>query len=102
MDPQTVKYILDIITLLLGLYIVVKLTRSGIGGTVGIAFKFILGGIIVLGINHLLDTAYFAAALKAAGHTTDILQAPIVHRGINLVGFVLMTVGFQKLINTPK
>ncbi len=102
MDPQTVKYALDIVTLLLGVYIVMQLARSAIGGTVGTAFKFILAGIIVLGVNHLLDTAYFASALKVAGHTTDLLQAPIVHRAINLVGFVLMTVGFQKLINTPK
>lgn len=102
MSPQVLKYALDIVTLLLGVYIVVRLSRSGIGGTVGIAFKLILLGILVLGVNHLLDTAYFAAALKAAGHTTDYLQAPIVHRAINFIGFVLMTFGFQKLVSTPK
>ncbi len=102
MSPEYIKYALDIATLLLGVYIIVKLSHSGIGGTVGIAFKLILLGIIVLAINHLLDTAYFAAALKAAGHTSDYLQAPIVHRTINFVGFVLMTFGFQKLVSTPK
>ena len=101
-DPYLVKKSLDVITLLLGAYIVVQLVRSAIGGTVGTAFKFILGGIIILALNHLLDTIYFADALKAAGHTTDVFQAPIVHRAINLVGFIFMAFGFQKLINTPK
>lgn len=101
-DPQAVKYALDLITLLLGVYIIVQLMRSAIGGTVGTAFRYILVGILVLAVNHLLDTAYFSTALKAAGHATDLFQAAIVHRAINLVGFVLMTVGFQKLTNAPK
>lgn len=102
MTPLHVKYAVDVITLLLGLYIVIKLSRSGIGGTVGTAFKLILGGILVLALNHLLDTVYFADTLKAAGHVSDYLQAPLVHRGINFVGFVLMAIGFQQLIKTPK
>lgn len=102
MSPQTVKYVLDIVTLLLGVWIVVQLSRSAIGGVVGSAFKIILAGVLALAINHFLDTAYFAEALKKAGHTTDLLQAPIVHRGINLVGFLLMAAGFQKLTGAPK
>lgn len=102
MDPNLVKQAIDVVTVILGLFIGVQLTRSAIGGTVGTAFKLILLGIFVLAINHLLDTLYFAQALKAAGHTTDLLQAPIVHRAINLVGFLIMTIGFTKLAGTPK
>ncbi len=102
MTPQILKYSIDILTLLLGFYIVVKLSHSGIGGTVGTAFKLILVGILVLAFNHLLDTAYLAEAMKALGHTSNYLQAPIIHRTINLIGFVIMTIGFQQLIKAPK
>ncbi len=102
LTPLEVKYILDIVTLLLGIYVAVQLARSSIGGTVGIAFRLILAGILILGVNHLLDTAYFADALKSAGHISDLLQAAIVHRLINFIGFLLMTFGFMKLTKTPK
>ena len=94
------KYVLDGVTLLLGVYIAIQIVRSAIAGTIGTAFKLILAGIFILAINHLLDTAYLADMLKATGHTTDFLQASIVHRTINLVGFVVMTAGFRKLSKT--
>ena len=97
MTPLVLKYLLDIATLLLGVYIATQVIRSSIAGTIGTAFKLILGGIFILAINHLLDTAYLMETLKAAGHTADFMQAPIVHRSINLVGFIVMAIGFQKL-----
>ena len=71
MTPQILKYILDIVTLLLGLYVVVQIMRSSVAGTMGTAFKLVLLGILILAINHFLDTAYLAESLKASGHTAD-------------------------------
>ena len=100
--PQFVKYALDIMTLLLGFYTVFEVRRSAIGGAVGLAFRLVLAGIVILSVNHFLDTAYLANALKVANHTADYFQAPIVHRAINLIGFILMFLGFIKLTKVPK
>lgn len=102
MSPLIVKYILDSAVLVLGLWVMVRMVRSSLGGTVGSALWFILIGIFILAANHLADTAFFADALKAAGHTTDYLQSPIVHRAINLTAFVLMALGFGKLTSAPR
>ena len=102
MSPQVLKYIIDGATLLLGIYVMVQMMRSALGGAVGFAFRLILIGIFILAINHLADTVYFAGALKAAGHTTDYLQAPIVHRLINFIGFIFMAFGFMKLTRSQQ
>lgn len=63
----------------------------------GKAFIWVLAGFFVLAVNHFLDTVFLADYLKSAGHTADFWQGPIVHRVINLIGFILMTVGFLKI-----
>lgn len=52
-----------------------------------------LDGIFVLAINHLFDMAYLAHTLKAAG---DFSIAPVIHRIINFIGFMLTAIGFKK------
>lgn len=100
MTPQILKYILDITTLLIGVSIAIRVFQSPIPGKLGKAFRLILLGIFILAANHLADTAFIADLMKMDGHTTDYLQAPIIHRIINLIGFLVMASGFS-LTNTP-
>lgn len=97
MTPNQLKFGVDVLVLLLGLYSMYKLRQAAVGGVFGKAFSLILLGLFVLAINHFLDTVYLAGALKAAGNTTNFLQSTAVHRYINLIGFILMTLGFASL-----
>lgn len=94
MSPDNFKLTLDILTLVVGAVAMVLARRAAIGGAFGMGMNLILAGIFVLTVNHLLDTVFLANALKMAGHTKDNLQGPIVHRMINLLGFLLMLAGF--------
>ncbi len=102
MTPFQLKYGLDVMTLLIGIYVMLEVSRAALGGTVGTAFKLVLIGIFVLTINHFLDTVYLADTLKMMGHTQDFFQAPIVHRAINFVGFLFMAWGFSTLPKIKK
>lgn len=99
MSDQTLKYTLDVVTLLLGIWIMVKLFRSSVGGALGTSFRLIWVGIFVLAINHLVDTAYLSDALEVTGSTNALFTAPFVHRVINFVGFVVMGIGFKKFVD---
>lgn len=102
MTPLALKYSLDIITLLLGVYVIYIMRKSTLGGAIGTALQMVIAGIFILTINHFLDTAYLADGLKRLGHVNDYFQAPIVHRVINLVGFLFMAAGFSALTNKMK
>jgi len=86
---------LDVLTLLIAIYVLWQASKAALGGAVGTAFQFILAGVFVLTINHLLDTILFSTLLKT--ENINFLQEPVVHRAINLIGFILMAVGFSNL-----
>jgi len=96
--PRATEYMLDIMTLLLAIWIGIQLVRSNIRGQVGAALNIILAGILVLTVNHLMDTLIFSSLFSKPGFLMDA----IVHRSINLVGFILMAIGFWRLSATPK
>jgi hypothetical protein len=102
MTPLQFKYFLDLLTLFIGGYVVIQVSRAAIGGALGIAFRFILIGIAILAFNHFLDTVFLGTFLHDAGHMTDFLQASIVHRLINLVGFLFIAFGYTKLAASKK
>ena len=97
MNPDTVKLSLDIVVVLLGVYCIFSARKSTIGGVFGQAMTLILIGLLILTVNHILDTVWLANYLNNAGHAKDLLQGSIVHRYINLTGFILMAVGFGKI-----
>ncbi len=94
MTPANFKLAIDLLVIMIGLVAMVLAIKTAVGGLIGKGMSLIIAGIFVLAINHALDTLYLSAALTAAGHTKDLLQPTIVHRLINLVGFILMAFGF--------
>jgi hypothetical protein len=94
LTPDQLKLSVDVITIVVGIFAIYFAKKSAVGGTFGTGMNLILAGVFVLMINHLLDTVFLANFLKMQGHTTDAFQGPIVHRFINLFGFVLMAFGF--------
>ena len=94
--PQILKYVLDIIVLLFGVIILLEIRKAAFGGVVGAGMKLILIGMAVLAVNHFLDTAFLAATLTGMGHTKDFYQPAIIHRVINLSGFLLILLGYKE------
>lgn len=94
MTPANFKLAIDLLVILIGIVAMWFAIKAAVGGLFGRGMTFIIAGIFVLAVNHALDTLYLSKALTAAGHTKDLLQPTIVHRLINLVGFVLMVFGF--------
>lgn len=84
------RLIIDLIVLLLGFVGVGFVIRAKIAGRKAISMWILGVGILLLGVNHLMDTIFLAEWL---GPT----MGPLVHRANNLIGFVLMTVGFWSL-----
>ena len=64
---------------------------KGLGGVVGKAFNFILGGMILLGLAHISETITF----ELLSWEIDLVE--LTHRLIVLSGFVLLTMGFQQI-----
>lgn len=94
MNPEQFKLLVDVIVILIGVWSMISLRRAAVGGKFGAAMNLILAGIFVLTLNHFSDTIFVASFLKMTGHTNDYLQPAIVHRIINLAGFILMALGF--------
>ena len=89
-DPHTLTYILDIILVVsafLALYF-----RPKIGGQLAIGLRLIMVGVFILGLTHLTDTL-----LKDFVATIDATTRPLLHRGLNVAGFLLIFVGFFQM-----
>lgn len=89
-DPHTLTYVLDIILVLsafLALYF-----RPKIGGQLAIGLRLIMVGVLILGLTHLTDTL-----LKDFVATIDATTRPLLHRGLNVAGFLLIFVGFFQM-----
>jgi len=90
MDAHTLTYVLDIILVvsaLLALYF-----RPKIGGQLAVGLRLIMVGVFILGLTHLTDTLLkdFVAAI-------DATTRPLLHRGLNVAGFLLIFIGFFQM-----
>ena len=89
-DPHGLTYILDIllvISAVLALYF-----RPKIGGQLAIGLRLIMVGVFVLGLTHLTDTL-----LKDLVTSIDATTRPLLHRGLNVIGFVFIFLGFFRM-----
>ena len=89
-DPHGLTYILDIllvISAVLALYF-----RPKIGGQLAIGLRLIMVGVFVLGLTHLTDTL-----LKDLVSSIDATTRPLLHRGLNVIGFVFIFLGFFRM-----
>jgi high-affinity nickel permease len=89
-DPHSLTYILDIllvISAILALYF-----RPKIGGQLAVGLRLIMVGVFILGLTHLTDTL-----LKDLVTSIDATTRPLLHRGLNVIGFVFIFTGFFRM-----
>lgn len=89
-DPHGLTYALDILLVigaLLALYF-----RPRLGGQLAIGLRLIMIGVLILGFTHLSDTL-----LKDFVATIDATLRPLLHRGLNVVGFLFIFYGFFRM-----
>jgi len=89
-DPHGLTYILDILLVIsafLALYF-----RPRIGGQLAVGLRLIMIGVLILGFTHLTDTL-----LKDFVSAIDATTRPLLHRALNVGGFVLIFIGFFQM-----
>lgn len=90
MDSHSFTYILDILLVIsafLALYF-----RPKIGGTLAVGLRLIMVGVFILGLTHLADSL-----LKDFVEMIDATARPLLHRGLNVVGFLFIFIGFFQM-----
>ena len=90
MNPNGLTYFLDILLVLsafLALYF-----RPKIGGQLAVGLRIIMVGVFLLGLTHLTDTL-----LKDFVEIIDSTTRPLLHRGLNVVGFLFIFIGFFQM-----
>ena len=90
MNPNGLTYFLDILLVLsafLALYF-----RPKIGGQLAVGLRIIMVGVFLLGLTHLTDTL-----LKDFVEMIDATTRPLLHRGLNVVGFLFIFIGFFQM-----
>ena len=90
LDAHGLTYFLDIllvISAVLALYF-----RPRIGGDLAVGLRWIMVGVFILGLTHLSDTLLkdFVAAIDATAR-------PLLHRSLNLIGFIVIFLGFFRM-----
>lgn len=100
MTPENFQFAIDLVVILISIGIIILAIRAAVGGLFGRGMALIATGILVLAINHALDTLFFSSALMMAGHAADFFQPSIIHRLINLIGFLLILLGFFSFSKT--
>ncbi len=90
MDAHGFTYVLDILLVVsaaLALYY-----RPKIGGQLAVGLRLIMVGVVILGFTHLTDTL-----LKDFVEAIDAATRPLLHRGLNVVGFLFIFIGFFQM-----
>jgi high-affinity nickel permease len=90
MNPQSLTLLLDIVLVVsavLALYF-----RPRIGGTLAVGLRLIMVGVFILGLTHLTDTI-----IKDHVAMIDATTRPLLHRGLNVVGFLFIFIGFFRM-----
>ena len=90
LDPHIITYALDVllvVSAVLALYY-----RPRIGGQLAVGLRLIMIGVFILGLSHLTDTLLkdFVAAI-------DATSRPLLHRGLNVAGFLFIFIGFFRM-----
>ncbi len=90
MDSHTLTLLLDttlVVAAFLALYF-----RPRIGGTLAVGLRLIMVGVFILGLTHLADTL-----MKDYIESIDAVTRPLLHRGLNVVGFLFIFGGFLRM-----
>src|SRR5262245_52847405 len=92
--------VLDVVLIAASIWML--FAARGIGGLVGQSLNLIIAGAIVLGLAHLIAT--WLPTLVKLGPDDKSISAlnNLIHRLIVLGGFVLVTLGFQRVRQLTK
>ena len=90
MDAHTLTLVLDLM-LVVGA-ILAWYFRPRIGGTLAVGVRLIMIGVLVLGLTHLADTMF-----KDYVVAIDATARPLIHRVLNVIGFLFIFVGFFRM-----
>jgi hypothetical protein len=89
-DPHGLTYFLDILLVISA--ILAWYFRPRIGGQLAMGLRLIMIGVLILGLTHLTDTL-----LKDLVSAIDATTRPLLHRGLNVVGFVFIFIGLFRM-----
>lgn len=87
---MNITYILDLI-LVIGAFLALYF-RPRLGGQLAIGLRLIMVGVLILGFTHLMDTL-----LKDFVTAIDAATRPLLHRGLNVAGFLFIFYGFFRM-----
>ena len=88
---EILNIVLDIVLVIAGVWMIITVRNSGLGGVIGDALSLVTVGAGVLGLAHLIET------ITVEWLNLDIVLVEFLHRIIVLVGFVLLIIGFRSL-----
>src|SRR5262245_58608712 len=92
--------VLDVVLIAASIWML--FAARGIGGLVGRSLNLIIAGAIVLGFAHLIATWLPSLVTLDQDKTVAATLNNLIHRLIVLVGFVLVTLGFQQVRQLTK
>jgi hypothetical protein len=88
---HTITLVLDL--LLLASAFLAWYFRPKLGGQLAVGMRLLMVGVLILGITHLADTVFLKDYLSAI----DKALSPLVHRGLNVIGFIFIFIGFFQM-----
>jgi membrane protease subunit (stomatin/prohibitin family) len=90
---ESITILLDVILIGISFWMALMAAKLNVGGAIGKTVGFVVGGAIVLGLAHLVET--FATRFGVSGEINEIL-----HRLIILMGMMLLSLGIKSLLQT--
>ena len=89
---STLNLLMDITLVFASIWMYMVLRKLTLGGVMGATMNLVAIGAIVLGLAHILET-FTIQILHLPGDTVEFL-----HRVNVLLGFILLTEGFRRLV----
>jgi ABC-type siderophore export system fused ATPase/permease subunit len=91
LNAETFSSVMDFALVGVSFWMAYSAKQMKMGGAIGKTVNLVVLGAVVLGLAHLIETI-----------STDFLKTPneineLIHRGIVMVGFILLTVGLRSL-----
>ena len=88
---EILNIVLDVVLVIAGVWMIITVRNSGLGGVIGNALSMVTVGAGVLGLAHLIET------ITVEWLNMDIVLVELLHRIIVLAGFILLILGFRSL-----
>lgn len=83
--------VMDVVLLVVSFWMAYTAKKMNMGGAVGKTISMVVYGAVVLGLAHLIETL-LSGFFKVPHEINEL-----IHRGIVLAGFILLTLGLNSL-----